>query len=425
MKKGIILFLFFSLCFQAFSFGEKPSAQKYFDRATTQYLVGDLNAALKSINLALKIKRSFRAAIKLKQSIMREGNLREMGLIEADPLASNEVLSPVASLASKEVRPKAAPLATVINYRIVWFGFFLGISVIFLAILVIFVRRIFVSKIEIEEEEEEGGLKILQSISEEQKLWYKKLNWGKNPFTLDVHPELFTGYEKEVKEVLGKINAHSGHILITGPLGIGKTTFLRWLANNLPKKEYHTVYIPRPSIEFNQLIQHIFQSLGYSHDQAKKESNFYELTQLRKKAKKYLILLLDEAHEFTTEIERPLRTLGDIDGVNLVMVGLLETIDKLKNEIKPLYDRLILKITLDHLEFEELKELIKMRVNSVGGMGTHPLTAAALEKVYQISKGNPRTAIKLCDNAVTQAIDRGEEIIGPEIINLDNETCRV
>ncbi|MFA4844914.1 MAG: ATP-binding protein [Candidatus Margulisiibacteriota bacterium] len=424
MKKIIVLCLLMACGWHSPGFGEQPVAQKYFDQATTLYLVGDLKAALASADRALEINHNFRGARKLKDSILREMSLRAMGLVPR--VAGTPVKMPpleTAPPATREVQlppPAPAPLPKPASTNwLVWTGFVLGLAFIFFSgiLLAVFARRLLAQAAASQAgEEEAGGLKVLKSISEDQRLWSQKMGWRNNPFTLDVHPELLTGYEKEVKEVLGKINSHSGHILISGPLGIGKTTLLRWLAGQLPKGEYHTVYIPRPPIEFNQLVAHIFQSLGYSYEQAKKESDLYNLGQLRKKMKKHLVLLLDEAHEFTIEIERPLRTLGDIDGVNLVMAGLPETLDKLKNEIQPLYERLVLKVTLDHLEFEELKELIKVRVESVGGRGSRPFTSAALAKIFEISRGNPRQAIKLCDNAVSLAIERGEEVVGAEFI---------
>ena len=412
MRKRAVVFLLSVFCLASLCFGVSPQAQKYFDQATTSYLVGDLATALKDAEQALALEPDFAGAQKLKQSITRELNLAA-----PQPAPAKE--------AAPAAVPAAAPgeAASGENNLIVWAGFGLVLIGVLacLAFLANWLVKLFFSGRERKEEtgqnEETGGMKMFRAISDEQKLWYKKMNWRDNPFTLDVDPELFTGHEKEIKEVLEKINSHSGHILIVGPLGIGKTTFLRWLARNLPKSKYHAVYIPRPPLDFNQLVIHIFESLGFTPEQAKKESDLYHLTRLREKAKKHLIILLDEAHEFTIEIERPLRTLGDIDGVNLVMVGLPETMDKLKNEIQPLYERLILKITLDRLAPEQLNELIRVRIVSVGGTGTRPFKATALERLYEVSKGNPRRAIKLCDNAVSQAIARGEDIIGPELIN--------
>jgi len=257
--------------------------------------------------------------------------------------------------------------------------------------------------------------KAWHAVSEEQKLWYSKIKWHRNPFSLDVHSELFTGYKKEVKEVLSKISARSGHVLIVGDLGVGKTTMLRWLSNNLPK-DINPIYVPRPPQDFNQLIRFISDSVGFSPKNAQ-DYNIYNLNRFCRKLKKGLVLLLDEAHEFTVEVERPLRTLGDLDDVMLVMGGLPETVDKFKKEIPPLYERLVLKIALNHLVQEDLEELIRVRIEEAGGTGLHPFTADAIKKIFELSEGIPRRALKLCDQAVTAAINNGEDKVTPALIN--------
>jgi general secretion pathway protein A len=261
------------------------------------------------------------------------------------------------------------------------------------------------------------GLRMWHTISEEQRTWYAGLSWIKNPFSLDCHPELFTGYKKEVKEILEKVNVKSGHVLITGPLGMGKTTMLRWMSAYLPKKR-NPIYIARPPQHFSELLRYIVQTLHFPPGEMQ-EYNIYNLDKLRKKMGGELVLLLDEAHEFTIDIERPLRTLGDLDDVTLVMAGLPETIDKFKKEIQPLYDRLVLVVNLTSMEFESFRELIKTRIEDAGGQGIHPFSLAALEKIYAISKGNPRMALKLCDAAVTRAMNKGEDRIGEEIVQTD------
>jgi type II secretory pathway predicted ATPase ExeA len=256
------------------------------------------------------------------------------------------------------------------------------------------------------------GTKMQESITTEQRNWYRRWGWRKNPFTLDIHPELFTGYRGEVKSILEKIHARSGHILVTGPLGVGKTTLLRWLTNHL-SGDFFAVYVSRPPQDFSQLVKLIIQNMGINTKRLA-EFDIYHLEQLRRKAGKNLIILLDEAHEFSIEVERPLRTLGDLDGVELVMVGLPETVDKIKNEIRPLYERIVLEITLRRLEIEDLKELIKVRIENSGGHGIHPFSPAALDKIFELSSGNPRAAIKICDWAVTRAINEGGDKIAPE-----------
>ena len=261
---------------------------------------------------------------------------------------------------------------------------------------------------------EKLGAKMWSAVSAGQKMWYEKMHWRKNPFTLDIHSTLVTGYKDEVKGILEKINARSGHVLVVGDLGVGKTTTLRWLCSNMPR-ELNPIYIPRPPQDFDQLIRFISDSIGFAPKNAG-DYNIYNLNRFCRKFAKGLVLLIDEAHEFTVEMERPLRTLGDLGDVILVLGGLPETVEKLKKEILPLYERLVLTVHLQHLRFEDLSELIRMRIEEAGGAGLTPFTATAVQKIFELSGGVPRKALKLCDHAVTLAINAGEDKIDPAMI---------
>lgn len=412
------LILFF--CFQSIGFGKPVTAQEYFNHAAVLYISGEIKGALKNLDIALKIDPGNAAAWQLKSSILREQKVIDIkggvGVVGKPTIVSYSL----------------GFLLLALLLALVGLLFYLGMA--YKGMLTAYKDKIlekigvrkrtlvcFKCKAKLPQEEEfcpycgtRVGLKMWHSISGEQELWYAKLGWTKNPFNLDCHPELYTGYKTKVKEILEKISARSGHVLIVGPLGIGKTTLLRWLATYLPK-ELRPVYISRPPQEFNQLVRFIIQSMGFTPKGAS-EYDIYNLDKLRRKLGKGLVLLIDEAHEFTVEIERPLRTLGDLDEVVLVMAGLPETVGKLKHEIRPLYERLVLEVSLSNLEIEDLKELIKVRIEDAGGTGTHPFNSDALNKIYKISKGNSRTALKLCDGAVTQAINRGEDIIGAKLI---------
>lgn len=68
------------------------------------------------------------------------------------------------------------------------------------------------------------------------------------------------------------------------------------------------------------------------------------------------------------------------------------------------------------LELDGLKNYLKTRIEEAGGKGFDPFTDAALEKVYTLSKGNPKTALKICDWSVGQAIRRSEFSITAELV---------
>ncbi|HTY13342.1 MAG TPA: AAA family ATPase, partial [Candidatus Omnitrophota bacterium] len=253
-------------------------------------------------------------------------------------------------------------------------------------------------------------LKPWSSVSASQKKWYGKFGWRRNPFTLDIMPNLFTGYQSQVETVLEKIYQKSGHIMITGNKGAGKTTLLKWLADKL-KDDFHTIYIPRPTDDFDDLLEYMATSLKVKKTRDKKFS-IYDIEAIASSSNKNILLLLDEAHEFTAEFERPLRSLGDLNGVSFVLAGLPETVEKIKNLSAPFYDRIVEKVVLEHLTAEETRDLIKKRIENVGGEETKPFTHEALLKIHDLGQGVPRKILKVCDWIVTDAIRHDLDSIG-------------
>ena len=136
--------------------------------------------------------------------------------------------------------------------------------------------------------------------------------------------------------------------------------------------------------------------------------------ELVKKAKKPVVILLDEAHEFTAEIEQHMRSLGDIQGVNYILGGLPETREKIKKDSPPFFDRIVLEVYIDHLSMADTKEMIRKRIEDAGGQGIKPFTDTSIENVYKMSKGRPRMILKVCDWVTTDAIRNNLDVIGGE-----------
>ncbi len=418
------------------------SADDLYNRAVNKYFLGDENAAITLLNQALEIDPNHNRSIALMTEIRKE-----LGL--SKPLTTTTVkpqTKPVRRVTARRATsttlkpftgmllptPPSADFADMqgtINQIVL-----LLLAVILLAVLVAirgtyFIVRDAVARNRMQicpdcktrnPEQSEfcavcgTRLKAWSGITSGQKKWFSKFNWKRNPFTLDVIPGLFTGYSAQVNSIMEKINTRSGHILVYGEKGVGKTTLLRWLTSNL-KNDNHSIYIARPPLVFDDMLRLVVSELKPGFLARRKKYSLYDIEGLVKKTKKPVVLMLDEAHEFTAEIEQQMRSLGDIQGVNYVLGGLPETRDKIKKDSPPFFDRIVLEAYIDHLNREETKDLIKKRIEDAGGKGIAPFTEEAIDNVFKMSKGRPRMILKVCDWVVTDAIRNNMDKIGGQV----------
>lgn len=94
------------------------------------------------------------------------------------------------------------------------------------------------------------------------------MNYHLTPFLTctPIRPKLFIGREKEIQKALESIYAEGSNILIQGEPGIGKTSFLFKLKDEMEKKYNETLviylmlisYIYNESLDLSRLILLIY-----------------------------------------------------------------------------------------------------------------------------------------------------------------------
>lgn len=249
----------------------------------------------------------------------------------------------------------------------------------------------------------------LPALTDMQRSWFEKFTWKKNPFTLNIISNVFAGHRAEIAIISEKLNTLSGHILIVGGLGTGKTTLLQWLEKNL-SNSFETIYISRPPKRPDELIDLISATITNKATHTRKYS-LHEFQKLCKKYRRNILLLIDEAHEFDEAFEQYIRSIGDLHNVFLVMAGLPQIREELKRNLPALFDRIVESVLLGSLTKEEAMELIQKRIRNAGGHGLGPFTAASVDKIYEMSYGIPRGILKICDWVVTQSMRANKNFV--------------
>ena len=153
--------------------------------------------------------------------------------------------------------------------------------------------------------------------------------WDSNPFTFQILPELFVGYERETNSLMNGLQSGNKFSLILGPTGSGKTTMIKSMMNDLKDEYEHVMYLPKPPRDQADWVSvfHDFTSPGLLRSLFSRGNgvNIYNLSDAVNKrlSGKRVLLFVDECQESSSESMEWLRALTDhIDSLHIVMAAL-------------------------------------------------------------------------------------------------------
>jgi general secretion pathway protein A len=248
-----------------------------------------------------------------------------------------------------------------------------------------------------------------------------------SPFTLTPDPR-FIVFTPSYNEVLASLyygleNA-KGLIVLTGEVGTGKTTALRWILRRLDSTVL-AAYVFNPRLSIDEFYHHVTQMLGI-----KDWSNKSELLNLMSKVLEErhrrglrTVIIIDEAHELSDYVLEEIRLLMNFESDNakhlqIVLTGQTELRDKLnQTNLRQLKQRVALRCGMHAFpNVEEVDRYITERLMIAGSDQPNVFTPGAVDFIYQCSDGIPRQINNLCDNAMLAAYSAGEQVIGRQII---------
>jgi len=226
---------------------------------------------------------------------------------------------------------------------------------------------------------------------ENGELWYRKIGFYNNPFSIKPAPYDFRviGQEEIMDELTYKIPAGTMSF-IEGPLGTGKSTIIKHLIHKFKGKG---------------------QVIFFSCNRIDNELNVEEMLmnkygfwgRMMGKHPKNMILLLDEAQELTPENTERIKYFFDAGNVkSVVFVGTDYNKVNLHESIK---ERIgqdgVLKVK--QLSEDESVTLIRSRIGSM-----NILSDDLIKKLFKLATRNPRRLLQRCDKACRTVIESGD-----------------
>ncbi|MCK7593790.1 ExeA family protein [Pseudomarimonas salicorniae] len=231
------------------------------------------------------------------------------------------------------------------------------------------------------------------------------------------------GLRERLAEVLHCVIARKGFVLITGEVGLGKSTLLRRLVTRLGEEQCRVALVMNTHLRGNELLRAVLRDLGLtpgnSFDDDLAAFNSYLIE--RHHAGETVALVIDDAQNLCPESLELIRLLSNLETsqyklVQIVLCGQPELLDTLgQPRIRQLASRISKHVELLPLSEDEAARYVRFRLDCAGADGIR-LSAGALRCLYRDSRGNPRRMHLLLDTCLYGLVAGGGREIGADLV---------
>lgn len=247
------------------------------------------------------------------------------------------------------------------------------------------------------------------------------------PFALTPDPRFiyFTPSHTEVMANLHYgIESGKGLVVVTGEVGTGKTTILRWMMQRMDRTVLAAyIFNPRLSVtEFYQQLATLFDVQGW---QTKPEflAALGQVLESRHSRGLRTVLIIDEAQGLSPAVLEEIRLLSNFESdtakqLQVVLTGQPELREILNDpDLRQLKQRVALRCVIKALPtIAETDRYITARLLVSGAARTDIFSPAAIDYIYRCTEGIPRNINNLCDNALLVGYAAGERTIDCAIL---------
>jgi general secretion pathway protein A len=247
------------------------------------------------------------------------------------------------------------------------------------------------------------------------------------PFSLLPDPGLFypSQIHREALTLLeyGLYN-QAGFTVVTGEIGSGKTTLMRYLLERL-EQDMTVGLISHTHQSFGRVVDWIcaaFDVQAPRDDRIAQHQSFVDFLLAQYAQGRKTLLIIDEAQNLDRDALEEIRLLSNVNSerdilLQLLLLGQPELRDQLRQPgLEQFIQRISASYHLGRLSLEDSCRYIRHRLKGVGGR-PDIFTPEACHAIYHYSQGIPRLINLICDTALVFAYGAGEQHIDGRAID--------
>jgi len=251
----------------------------------------------------------------------------------------------------------------------------------------------------------------------------------KEPFHITPDPE-FLFLSPSHKQALGSIvygvENRKGFVVITGEVGVGKTTIVRSYLERVAKQKTKIIYIFNSNVSFGNLLKTIYKELGHdarTDDTVEMLDGLYQVLMEEYKQGSTVLLIVDEAQNMPIETLEDIRMLSNLETsktklLQIVLIGQPE-FEKMLNlhELRQLKQRVAIHSIILPFTAKDSLAYIRHRLAKVALLPDAPVfTKSAMKMIVKEANGIPRIINILCDNALITGFGYKKKPVDTKIV---------
>jgi len=259
------------------------------------------------------------------------------------------------------------------------------------------------------------------------------------PFALTPDPDflfLSDSHRQALDHLLFGLETGEGFIVVSGDIGVGKTTVCRALLRRMPER-FTTALVVNTLLTEKELLRTILADFGASVPDGTRKDLLDELNRFllaEAERDRMPVLIIDEAQNLAPPLLEQVRLLSNLETekrklLQIVLFGQKELREKLRlPELRQFNQRITVRADILPLDRRETSLYVQHRLGVAGAEGGAFLSPSAEKLLYRRSRGVPRRVNQLCDRALLAAclrdavrVEREDVVRAAESLSDDRE----